>query len=207
VTGLATTTASAGFLFLIPQNSQVIPIGDLKARIQARVNYGDCADYIKKLISKAAEQNPGNPAASTDAIDLYNRINSQPQGGFTGTRHLVVVDPATGLRYPVSGSTEGSLATGNARIQISLVESYGTPNSFSLTHADITYGIAGLHEIIHQSGSQGYYTDYQLAVAAKALNGNVPWSPRTDNSINSIIYNSGYWDSELKQHCVPASNR
>jgi hypothetical protein len=197
------------FTCVIPQNPapQVIPIGDLKARIQERLNFADCADYVKRLISKVAELNPSNPASSTDILALYGRINSQPNGGFIGTRHLAVVDPATGLRYPVSGSTQGSLSRGNALVQISLVESYGTPNVYSLRHAAITYGIAGLHEIIHQSGSKGFYTDYQLAVAAKALNQNASWSPLADNNIISIIKNSGYWDSELKKHCVPESNR
>jgi hypothetical protein len=192
-----------------PQNSpaQVIPIGDLKTRIQDRLKYGDCTDYIKKLIAKVAEQNPGNPASPADIMGLYDQINGQTNGGgFVGTRHLVAVD-TDGRRWPTSGLTEGSLKRGNALIQISLVESYGTPNTFNLRHAGITYGITGLHEIIHQSGSQGFYTDYQLAVAAKALNGNVWWSPKADNSMRSILDNSSYWDSELKNHCVPESNR
>jgi YD repeat-containing protein len=189
------------------KSPQVIPIGDLKARIQERLNYSDCAGYVKQLIAKVSEQNPSNPAAAAGVFDLYDQIKGQANGGFIETRHLGVVDPATGLKYPVSASTDGSIAKGNAIIWISSIESYGPPNVFNLRHAAITYGIAVLHEIIHQSGSKGYYTDYQLAVAAKALNDNVPWSPLTGNSMNSMLKNSGYWDSELKNHCVPKSNR
>lgn len=84
-----TTIASSGFLWLIPQNSpaQVIPIGDLKTRIQETLKYGDCTDYIKKLIAKVAEQNPGNPASPADIMGLYDQINGQTNGGgFVGTR-------------------------------------------------------------------------------------------------------------------------
>src|ERR1700752_1735912 len=189
------------------QLPQTIPVGDLKALLQERLSFSDCAEYITKLLNKVAELNPSNPLGSTDILSLYDQITLPPNGGFVISRNLVVVDPETGRRYPVAGYTDGSLVNGNARVHISFVESYGAPNNFNLRHAAITYGLTALHEIIHQAGGKGYYTDYQLAVAAKALNQEAEWSPLTGGGIDSVLKNSGYWDSELKKHCVPASNR
>lgn len=200
-----TDPMAMGLLFSGPQNpaAQVIPIGDPKTRLQERLKDGDCEKYVKELIAKVAVLNPNNPASSAGIMDLYDKIISAPNRGFVGVRNLRIMDPATGISHPVSGLAEGSLLRGNARSQISLVESYGPPNRFNLRHAAVTYGITVLHEVIHHSGSRTTYSDFQLAEAAKKLNPDVDWSPLADNSIYSVARNSGYWDSELKKHCAP----
>jgi hypothetical protein len=61
----------------LPQNP-VPNVGDLGNRITKIVGNSTCADFIKNLINKAAELT-GNPAASNNALDLFNSI---PQRSF-----------------------------------------------------------------------------------------------------------------------------
>src|SRR5207237_10919509 len=112
-----------------PLQALPIPPGDLKLRIQERLNFEDCAKYITQLINKVAELNPANPAKSTDIFSLYNDINTPPNSGFTFIEHLQVEG------YTVSGLAEGSLANNNAAVRIAYVASYGPPNNYNLRHA------------------------------------------------------------------------
>jgi hypothetical protein len=81
-----------------------------KDLVQKTLNYGDCKDFVAKLISKAAELSEGkNDAVSTDVGKLFDMINSQTKGG--GFRLNASFKDIPSYLPPVSGGS--GLSWGN----------------------------------------------------------------------------------------------
>jgi hypothetical protein len=57
----------------------------LKGLIQDRLDFGDCAEYVARLINQAwgltEGTNAPKPAESFDVMHLFEKIRSQPNGG------------------------------------------------------------------------------------------------------------------------------
>jgi hypothetical protein len=74
---------------LLPQNTVTVPLEakQLKGLIQDRLNYGDCADYVDRLISQAAKIAPTNnpPNQFKDILDLFDQIVVQPKKSKLGS--------------------------------------------------------------------------------------------------------------------------
>ena len=167
----------------------MVPITDLKALIQQRLDYGDCKDAVARLISKAAELSNGkNDAISTDIMKLYGMIDSQPRGGF---RPNSTSKDIPSYLPPVSGGSGlsfGNILRGDATAMIFLKGGY-SDNPASLARLPFDYGISGIHEIIHLAGKNTLYSEALLNRAAGGLE-----------------RGSGF-DTYLKNHCLPAKQR
>jgi hypothetical protein len=181
-------------LLLTPQNSVVtIPLTskELKGLIQDRLSYGDCADYVKRLMSQAAKMAAANnpPNEFKDIPDLFDQIVAQPKGGFK-------FEAATGTAIGTgSGSAGGYLVRGDATITVTPVRYYANSPSYvihsAIENAPYRYGITGLHEVIHHAGRYRYDDDFLTKVAR---------SLEPDANIS-------YWDHALQNHCLPANRR
>jgi hypothetical protein len=177
-----------------PQNPVVtIPLtsSQLKGLIQDRLNYGDCADYVKRLTNQAAKMAAANnpPNDFKDIPDLFDQIVAQPKGGFK-------FEPATGTTIGTgSGSAGGYLVRGDATITVSPFRYYANSHSYvirsAIENAPYRYGITGLHEVIHHAGRYWYGDDFLTRVAR---------SLEPDANIS-------YWDHALQNHCLPANRR
>jgi hypothetical protein len=162
-----------------------LTIDQLKKLIQDRLDYGDCAKFVAQLINKAAELSEGkNPAVSTDIMTLFEKIKTQPKGGFR-------FEPA---RHPIvgiaSGTAVGHYSFGNVTVTIT-PSHYSSDNPKGLAYVLLRYGIVGLHEVIHRASNAGYDED-DLLKAVRALD------PK---------FKGDDWDDALREHCLPPNQR
>jgi hypothetical protein len=167
----------------------------LKGLIQDRLKYGDCADYVKRLINQAASMPYGGgqakPAESTDIMGLFEKIGSQPNGGILFNQDRPRGHPEMSPVAGGSGWAWGSFMQGNAQINV-YTKGYYSDNPAGGARIPYMYGITGLHEIIHMSAKWGTYDEPHLTRAAQALE---PNAGITD------------WDTALKRHCLPEQFR
>ncbi len=180
------------FLALLPQKPQVIrvplDVDKLKGLIQDRLKHGDCAEYVGKLINKAAELSGGTePAESTDIMTLFEKIRSQPNGGILFDTNEVPGHPEVPQVAGGGGWAWGSYLLGNAMINVYTM-GYYTDNPSAAARIPYEYGLRGLHEVIHKSGKSWGYTEAQLTQAARALEPDAEYA---------------HWNLALKAHCVP----
>jgi len=167
---------------------QVIPpinLDKLEGLIQDRLNFGDCADYVARLINKAAELSNGkNPAVSTNIMTLFEKVKSQPNGG-------IIFGPPNSSVAGGGGTTEGYYRNGSVTIKITPL-GYFADNPRGAYSIPVRYGLTGLHELIHAAGRNEKYLESDLLEAAKSL------EPK-----------GGYfdWDQALAKHCAPANLR
>jgi len=176
-----------------PQNSDFVPLPNLRKGIDALARLGDCGQYIQSLINKVAE-GTGNPFVSDYITDLFDTISSQ--GGVAFRQ----ADPA---RSETGGTVSGMIKGGDATIIITPQPSgEGSATARTLTPYGLRstvylYFIAAIHESIHLAGLNRRYSDRQLAEAAHALNDKsyLPNDPR------NVSANSDAWNSELMKHC------
>ncbi len=179
-----------------PQDTDVVPLPNLRGGIQGLTHLGDCGQYIQSLIDKVAG-NTGNAFVSDYIPDLFDAISAE--GG-------VLFQAADPKDSEVGGTVRGTIWTpknknGGATIIITpqpgggLLTKYLTPYGLKSTIYD--YLIAAIHESIHLAGLNRRYTDRELAVAAHDLDPNsyLPADPRARNA------NSDAWNAELKKHC------
>ncbi len=172
-----------------PQNTQPpVDVPGVRDKIADWLKNPECRDYVTNLINEAARQNEGNPAVSTDPLDLFNRVSSQ--GGFVRLQVGTHANPS----YSHVG---GYINQNNATVYLAPLRLEP-----GMTAAEITRGALSLdsmgafHEIIHLAGTK-WYDDLQLSRAARALGG--PALP-TDRDNRNLAFSS-YFDNELKQHC------
>jgi len=176
-----------------PEKPITIPLTSpqLRGLIQDRLNYGDCADYVKRLLQQAGKMtssyNP--PNEFKDIMDLFDQIIAQPRGGFR-------FEAATGTRIGTgSGKASGYLVQGNATITVTPIRYYANSPSYiirpAVKRAPYVYGITGLHEVIHHAG-RFWWDDAFLTTVARSL--------EPDANISD-------WDYALQDHCLPANQR
>jgi hypothetical protein len=99
------------------------------------------------------------------------------------------------------GTVGGSISAGNATVYISFGTWPGGLDADKIRLDQYTYAAVALHEIIHHAGQNGYYSDEQLARAARALTGITTNYP-TEGETNPYAW-SRYWNDILKDRCPP----
>ncbi|HXT64127.1 MAG TPA: hypothetical protein VN696_13900 [Pyrinomonadaceae bacterium] len=184
------------------QDSDYLPLPNLRVGIQALLSKPDCANFVQSLINKVASKTQ-NPFVADYAVDLFDQINQE------GGVRLQVVDPNDpDIGGTVSGTiwkeSKGKWVPGGATITITPqpYDPQGWTSAKNLTpegRRSYIYGyvIAALHETIHLAGLNGRYRDRQLAEAAHELDSNA-FLPNNPNDRNA---NSLAWNGELKKHC------
>jgi hypothetical protein len=155
------------------------------------LKYGDCAEYIARLINEAAAQT-GKPFESTDIMGLFEKIKSQPHGGILFDRNDVPGHPEVPQGAGGGGWAWGWYSQGNAMINIYTL-SYFSDNPRGIARLPYAYGERGVHEVIHLSAKNGLgYNEAELTSAARALEPNGTFID---------------WDGALMNHCVPPKFR
>jgi len=190
-TGLPTLASGVNIVGLNPQTPTTINVALDANRLEGLMNdtlkYGDCAEYITRLINKAAEQT-GKPLESTDIMGLFEKIKSQPNGGIFFDRNDVPGHPEVPPVAGGGGWAWGWYPQGNAMINIYTL-SYYSDNPRGAGRIPYAYGERGVHEVIHLSARGGLgYNEAELTKAARALE---PDGTFVD------------WDGALKNHCMP----
>ena len=177
-----------------PQNTDFVPLPNLRLGIDALARQGDCGRYIQSLINKVAERT-GNPFVSDYITDLFDTITNQAPVAFR---------PADPDRSETGGTVRGLIKDGNALIVITPQPNEpGFASARNLTPYGLRntvhgYLIAAIHESIHLAGLNRRYTDRQLAEAAHALPGSKSYLPSDAGDVSA---NSDAWNAELKKHC------
>jgi hypothetical protein len=166
--------------------------GQFKDQVQKTLNYGDCKDFVAKLINKAAELSEGkNDAVSNDVGKLFDMINSQTKGG--GFRLNASFKDIPSYFPPVSGGSGlawGNVPYGNGVAMVFQRGYYSDRPQGQVERILANYGLTGVHEIIHLAGSRTTYSEELLGRAAKAVDPN-----------------STSYDNALLNHCLPANVR
>jgi hypothetical protein len=172
-----------------PQNPrQVFPpmdVDTLKGLIQDRLNYGECAKQVASLINTAAELSRGkNPAVGTDMMALFEKIRKQPNGG-------IVFAPPHPSVSGGGGTAEGYYRSGTVKIRITPL-GYYADNPRGAYSIPFSYGLNGLHELIHGAGQNEKYFESDLLEAAKRLEPKAGYSD---------------WNQFLRKHCLAPNQR
>jgi hypothetical protein len=178
-----------------PQKPSTITVPLDAERLEALMNdtlkYSDCAEYITRLINRAAEQT-GKPPESTNIMGLFEKIKSQPKGGILFDRNDIPGHPEIPPVAGGGGWAWGWYPQGNAMINIYTL-SYFSDNPRGASRIPYAYGERGVHEVIHLSAKGGLgYNDAELTKAARSL--------EPDGSFVD-------WDGALKNHCMPPQFR
>jgi hypothetical protein len=167
----------------------------LKVHIQDRLNYGDCAEYVAKLINKAGDlSGRANPVKNTNIMELFEEIKAQPKGGILFQPPSAPHPHYPNIQMPAGGGgwAWGVYGQGNATINVSR-QGYYSNRPYAAARIPYAYGLNGLHEVIHLSGKNGSYNDALLTQAANAL--------EPDAGIGK---GDQAWGVALKKHCIPA---
>jgi hypothetical protein len=115
--------------------------------VNATLSSASCADCYQRILGSASAKNPPLDGGNMEAI--FRRFLAQKKGGFTRTK------PRGNAGF---GGVFGYIPKGNAKI-FSL--EYKFPNLRNWKDAQTTLG-----ELMHLAASHGWYSDYELAVAA-----------------------------------------
>jgi YD repeat-containing protein len=155
----------------LPQNTQVVPLPDLRAGLEAllKKSKGDCGKYVQRLLDEAAKLFPQNPLQGKTVMELFEKISKQ--GGYrTDARSANTVSgdlSNTDGRYP-------------ATVHLLPWNTYGHPTAYQIDSANRNYIYGALHETLHLAG-KGWLLDYQLAKAAYSIAGKkLPDTPISD---------------------------
>ena len=169
-----------------------LDVNRLEDLMRRTLSFSDCADYVRRLITKVADQT-NRPFEDTDVMSLFERIKGQEKGGVLFDQNDVPGHPEVGNVSGGGGWAWGWYSQGNAMINI-YRRSYFTDNvSDNPERIPYHYGEVGVHEVIHLSAKGGLgYTEAELTTAARALDPNLDYRD---------------WDGYLKHHCVPAQYR
>jgi len=135
-----------------PQKTLPLP-SDLEGRVTSIITNpkGDCADYIKKLLSEVASHY--GQAFSDDPIVLFNRV--QGEAGFR-------------LKKTKYAGLAGF--KGNSRgVYLKPMKLSGTESDHVIEHTKNGYAVTALNELMHHARKSGVYTDRMLAEAAYNL--------------------------------------
>jgi hypothetical protein len=196
------TTASGSFFCLIPQNPdhRLTPdeTSSLRNRIADLLSDPNCRPFIDELLGKAAEQNKGNPAFSTDPLKLFDEINSR--GGYNYSTRYGYNTVSSNLQYP------------NAAVLLLPPSSFGPgrwPGRVEYIANEIAE--AGLHETLHLAGRNGQYSDEALARATLDIAAAHGWKLPSEADRQKILSDrfaaSFYWGGILRSKCRPSSER
>jgi RHS repeat-associated protein len=167
-------------------------VDDLSKRIANFLKKPGCADFIRDLITKTATDK--NPADSTDALELFNKIAGPGQKG-------VVYGDTIQKAYGYSGGTvHGTVGAGTAQIELPTPAPF--PVGLSRRGAAEYVNDQGridaqvaFHETIHLAGKKGWYDDFALANSVAAMRGVA--APQ----FSDVRAASEYWNKALANAC------
>ncbi len=166
-----------------PQNTQVVPLPNLRNGLQdlLKKGDGDCGRYVQKLLDTAAKLFPQNPLQGKNVMDLFEKISKQ--GNYQ-------VD----ARF--WNTVSGDISNNSATVHLSPWNTYGAPSAYQIDSANRNYIYGALHETLHLAG-KGWLLDNQLAEAAYSIAGKkLPDIPKDDFKAWSTAF-----DNELMKHC------
>lgn len=163
-------------------------MGGVRDNIADWLKNPDCSAYVTNLINETARQNRGNPAVSTNLLDLFDSVNAQ--GGFVrlqvGTR-----------TNPSYSHVRGYIPRNNATVYLAPLKLYPDMSAGEITRGALSLdSIGAFHELTHLAGRK-QYSDLRLSRAARALGG--PALP-TDRDNRNLAF-SRYLDDALKRNC------
>jgi hypothetical protein len=185
-----------------PQNLVHTPAPDVAAIgdiLKEMLNNPTCGDFVNKLYSKVAANNPRNVANSATILELFGKITGQDKGGIVRRNPLIIEGK------PANGTVSGLLETNDATVIIGGVVLHGgSPNP---TAAEISRRISlydatvTLHELFHLAGKNYWYSDEQLAKAVFDFTGAEGLPPEGSDSFKW----SAYWNNQLlnEKNCPP----
>ena len=166
-----------------------VPLVNLKKLLQDTLAYGDCADFLARLLTKAGELS-NNAPVSTDLMDIYGMLNRQSRGGIQ-LNHEGPYYAYWGNGYQDRGQIEGGggLADGywglqNRKIWIHQQEIPAAASARDHAQVPFRYAERVLHEFFHVAGKTDLYSHETMRDAALALEGL-------------------HFDSAIRKHCIP----
>jgi YD repeat-containing protein len=177
-------TIYAGAAFVQTKQNPILPIPvDLLGKVTAIVTKRECADYIHELLSATAAI--GGEAFSYDALDLYNRVQSE--GGFKLKR----------LKADHAG--EADIRRGKRVVYLQPRTIDKDPRV--VEHTNNGYAVTVVNELMHHARKKGVYDDRTLARAAFSL---LTREEQIDNPLpksHDVEANSKYFHPFVNLHC------
>jgi hypothetical protein len=177
-----------------------VPIGNLENLLEKTLAYGDCNEFLKKLLNTASLLGKGkNNARASDIMTLYHMVDNQLHGGFEldypgeyphyghiGSGNYMILKGVSGG----SGAEWGSWAAGNVTVWIHRKAALKNENfAKSLARLPYDYVETAIHEIFHAAGEKGSYSHELMNQAANE-------------------YEPGLtFDQAMKKHCIPSDRR
>lgn len=164
---------------------------NLKKLLQDTLAYGDCKDFLARLLAKAGELSNGkNDPISTDMMQIYSLLNRQARGGIE-LNHVGPYYNYWGKGYeqlpPVAGG--GGLADGywqqqNRKVFINQIERPARTSALNVARVPYEYAHRILHEFFHVAGTNSLYYHDIMDASARALG-------------------SRDADAAIREHCIP----
>ena len=185
----------------MPDHIETVPLGDLKAQLEALLAQPD-----------PTFPQPGGPIGLLYVqrlLDEADRLFGQPQHPHIKCFWDGFQKITNAGGYQLDGvSLNGGTVTGDlfangalpGTVHITPFRSFGPPKPADAAKAQRRYAYRALHETLHLA-RQGGYTDEQLARAACSLD-NVP--PPNFSSADILSW-SARFDKSLGKHCPPGS--
>jgi len=174
-----------------PSETTKIPLINLKKLLKDTLAYGDCADFMARLIGKAGELSKGkNDPISTDMMQIYSLLNRQSRGGIElnhdgpyynywskGYQELPPVAGGGGL-------ADGTWQQQNRKVFINQIELPSRTSALNVARAPYEYAHRILHEFTHVAGANDFYSHDIMDASARALG-------------------SRDADMAIREHCIP----
>ncbi len=175
-----------------PIETARIPLVNLKKLLQDTLAYGDCADFMTRLLAKAGQVSDGkNDPISTDIMQIYSLLNRQARGGIElnhkgayynywskGYEQLPLVSGGGGL-------ADGYWQQQNRKVFINQIEIPARTSALNVARVPYHYAERVLHEFFHVAGTKSLYAHELMDASAKALG----------------VSESA--DAAIRQHCIP----
>jgi YD repeat-containing protein len=174
-----------------PQNSTMIPLGDLRGNMEKLLT-GDCLEYTTKLLAEAAKLFAGNYPHLKTIMEGYEKITAPGQGGYVFK---------TGGYDTVSGNLFGNGASPGT-VQLLQSGQFHPPSAKETAFYQAIYAYKAVHETFHLASQNGY-DDEQMATAAYSLAKRKmePVPANITGLARASIFSSRF-DDELKKHCA-----
>ncbi len=188
-----------------PQNSTVVPLGNLEDNLNSLLKHGDCEAFTNRVLAALAEKyaQPAHFGHINSIMQGYNMIQAQGKyvlepSGISTVRGDLFNSPSN---YDAGPGTV-VIAQNDQRFRI--------PTAAQTAVYQALYAFAALHETFHL-GKRGGYTDEQVARIMMGFDGvEVPDKLRSDGTLLSslpttdfrrIALFSNEVDQALKRHC------
>ena len=148
---------------LEPQNPTV-PLTNLAANVENLLT-GDCGEFVNRLFETVANKyglQHDPHSKNFNLLDVFNLINRRPGG--------VLFQQAYDRGKPISGTVSGQI--GHPKYPASIIISpivVGTLSPVMVAYTNYAYAMTAIHETFHLAGTNGGYSDQELAQAVYDL--------------------------------------